>query len=228
MSETALYLKQMELGPMQNFVYLIGDPETRDCVVVDPAWEIDAILDTVATDGMRLRSALVTHTHQDHVGGHLFGHDIPGLEELLGKAPAKVYVHKAEREFLHGFGSDLVKVDGGDTVEVGRVTITFIHTPGHTPGSQCFKVRDRVVSGDTLFIGSCGRTDLPGSDPGAMYESLTQKLAKLDEATLVFPGHNYAEHATHSSIALEKTRNPMLRFPSKSAFLSAMGYPAED
>src|SRR5687768_8905960 len=93
-----VYLKQMELGPMQNFVYLIGDPETRECVVVDPAWEIDAIVDQVEQDGMQLRGALVTHTHQDHVGGHLFGFDIPGIEELLARVPVKVYVHKAERE----------------------------------------------------------------------------------------------------------------------------------
>src|SRR3989337_2739217 len=156
-----LYLKQMELGPMQNFVYLIGDPGTRRCVVVDPAWEIDAILDTVAADGMKLEGALVTHTHQDHVGGHLFGHDIPGVEELLAKAPAKVYVHKSEREFLKGFGSDLVKVDAGDTMAVGRLTLTFVHTPGHTPGSQCFLVDGRLISGDKLFIGSRRRPHLP-------------------------------------------------------------------
>ena len=162
MSE-AVYLKQMELGPMQNFVYLIGDTETRECVVVDPAWEIDAIVDQVERDGMKLQGALVTHTHQDHVGGHLFGFDIPGVEELLARVPVKLYVHKAEREFLRGFGSDLVKVDGGDTVSVGRLTVSFIHTPGHTPGSQCFLVDGRLVSGDTLFIRSCGCTDLPGS-----------------------------------------------------------------
>ena len=151
-----VYLRQMELGPMQNFVYLIGDPETRDCVAVDPAWEIDAILEQVQADGMHLTGVLVTHTHQDHVGGHLFGHDIPGIEDLLAKAPAKVYVHAAEREFLRGFGSDLVKVGGGDTLDVGRMKITFVHTPGHTPGSQCFLVDGRLISGDTLFIRSCG------------------------------------------------------------------------
>ena len=133
---------------MQNFVYLIGDPETRECVVVDPAWEIDAIVDQVERDGMKLRGALVTHTHQDHVGGHLFGFDIPGVEELLARVPVKVYVHKAEREFLRGFGSDLVKVDGGDTVSVGRLTVSFIHTPGHTPGSHA-PIDGPLVSGDT-------------------------------------------------------------------------------
>ena len=87
---------------------------------------------------------------------------IPGVEELLGQVAAKVYVHKAEREFLPGLGSDLVKVDNHDTLEVGRLRLTFLHTPGHTPGSQCFLVDGRLISGDTLFIGSCGRTDLPG------------------------------------------------------------------
>jgi glyoxylase-like metal-dependent hydrolase (beta-lactamase superfamily II) len=217
----AIYVKQMELGPMQNFVYLIGDPETRDCVVVDPAWEIDEILDTIAEDGMRLKGVLVTHTHQDHVGGHLFGFDIPGVEELLAKAAAKVYVHKAEREFLRGFGSDLVKVEGGDTVDVGRATITFIHTPGHTPGSQCFLVDGRLVSGDTLFIRSCGRTDLPGSDPKEMYYSLTQRLGALPDDTVVFPGHNYGGTAT--TIGDEKRHNPVMRFPSMTDFLRVMG-----
>jgi len=220
MSES-VYLKQMELGPMQNFVYLIGDPGTRDCIVVDPAWDIDTILDTVAEDGMRLGGVLVTHTHQDHVGGHLFGFDIPGVEELLTKAPAKVHVHKAEREFLRGFGSDLVKVDGGDTLQVGRLTLTFIHTPGHTPGSQCFLVDGRLVSGDTLFIRSCGRTDLPGSDPKEMYYSLTRRLAALPDDTVVLPGHNYGGSST--TIRDEKRLNPMMRFPSMSDFLRAMG-----
>src|SRR5258705_7454578 len=188
----AAYIKQLELGPMQNFVYLIGDPETRECVVVDPAWEIDAIHAEAAADDMRIRDVLVTHTHQDHVGGHLFGHDIPGVAELLEKNPAKVHVHKAEREFLRGFGSDLVKVEGGDTLAVGNVPLTFIHTPGHTPGSQCFLVDGKLVSGDTLFLDSCGRTDLPGGDPEALYESLTQKLAIVPDNTVLYPGHMYS------------------------------------
>jgi hydroxyacylglutathione hydrolase len=216
-----LYLKQMELGPMQNFVYLIGDRQTRDCVVVDPAWEIDEIVDTAAADGMRVQGVLITHTHQDHVGGHLFGFDIPGVEELLAKTPAKVYVHKAEREFLRGFRSDLVPVEGGETVQVGRMTVTFLHTPGHTPGSQCFLVDGRLVSGDTLFIRSCGRTDLPGSDPEEMYDSLTRRLGALPDDTVVFPGHNYGGIST--TIGEEKRHNPMMRFASMGEFLRRMG-----
>ncbi|MFQ5830081.1 MAG: MBL fold metallo-hydrolase [Candidatus Methylomirabilia bacterium] len=216
-----LYLKQMELGPMQNFVYLVGDPVTKQCVVVDPAWEIDTVLDTIQRDDMTLVGALITHTHQDHVGGHLFGMDIPGVEDLLEKTKAKIYVHKAEREFLKGFGSDLVKVDANDTLQVGRLTITFLHTPGHTSGSQCFLVEDRLISGDTLFIGSCGRTDLPGSDPTEMYYSLTQRLAKLPDQTVLFPGHNYG--GSTSTIGEEKDSNPLMRFSSLGDFLRVMG-----
>ena len=224
-SDGEIYLKQLELGPMQNFVYLVGDPVARQCVVVDPAWEIDTIVNTAAADDMTLIGALVTHTHQDHVGGSLASWGmpgrIPGVEELLGSVRAKVYVHKAEREFLPGLGSDLVKVDNHDTLDVGRLKLTFLHTPGHTPGSQCFLVDGRLVSGDTLFIRSCGRTDLPGSDPAEMYYSLTQRLGALPESTVVLPGHNYGGSST--TIGDEKRHNPNMRFSSMTDFLHAMG-----
>src|SRR5258708_29121617 len=162
---TGLYLKQGEVGPMQNFVYLIGDQSTRECMVVDPAWEIGGIVDLVAANDMRLTGVLVTHTHQDHVGGHLFGHDIPGIAELLGKHPAKVYVQPAERGFLKGFGSDLVKVEAGDTLQVGAIPLTFVHPPGHTPGSQGFLVDGCLISGDTPFIRPSRPTPLPATAP---------------------------------------------------------------
>jgi glyoxylase-like metal-dependent hydrolase (beta-lactamase superfamily II) len=225
MNEGTIFLKQMELGPMQNFVYLVGDPVARQCVVVDPAWEIDTILETAQANDMVIVGALVTHTHQDHVGGSLESWGmpgrIPGVEELLERVPLKVYVHKAEREFLKGFGSDLVKVDNHDTLEIGRLTIRFLHTPGHTPGSQCFLVDDRLISGDTLFIGSCGRTDLPGSDPSEMYYSLTQRLGALPDQTVLFPGHNYG--GPSSTIGTEKRANPFMRMSSLGDFLRTMG-----
>jgi len=206
---------------MQNYVYLVGDPEAHTCVVVDPAWEIETIVRAAETDGMTITGAIVTHTHPDHVGGNLFGQVIPGVAELLERVPAKVYVHKAEREFLKGFGSDLKKVEAGDTLDVGRIRITFIHTPGHTPGSQCFYVDGRLISGDTLFIGSCGRTDLPGGDPEEMYRSLTQRLMALDDQTVLYPGHNYG--GPFSTLGDERHRNPFLRFASLGEFLRAMG-----
>jgi glyoxylase-like metal-dependent hydrolase (beta-lactamase superfamily II) len=224
-ADDTIYLEQMELGPMQNFVYLIGDPVARECVVVDPAWEIDTIVETAQARGMTITGALVTHTHQDHVGGSLASWGmpgrIPGIEELLGRVKLKVYVHKAEREFLRGFGSDLVAVDNHATLAIGRLSLTFMHTPGHTPGSQCFLIDGRLVSGDTLFIGSCGRTDLPGSDPAQMYESLTQRLGALPDSTILFPGHNYGGQS--STIGDEKRGNPFMRFESLGDFLRTMG-----
>jgi hydroxyacylglutathione hydrolase len=224
-ADDTIYLEQMELGPMQNFVYLIGDPVAHECVVVDPAWEIDTIVETAQARGMTITGALVTHTHQDHVGGSLASWGmpgrIPGVEDLLGRVKAKVYVHKAEREFLRGFGSDVVAVDNHATLAIGRLTLTFMHTPGHTPGSQCFLIDGRLVSGDTLFIGSCGRTDLPGSDPAQMYESLTQRLAALPDSTMLFPGHNYG--GPSSTIGDEKRDNPFMRFASLGDFLRTMG-----
>jgi hydroxyacylglutathione hydrolase len=114
-----------------------------------------------------------------------------------------------------------VKVDNHDTLKVGRLTIVFLHTPGHTPGSQCFLVDGRLVSGDTLFIGSCGRTDLPGSDPTEMYYSLTQRLAALPDVTLLLPGHNYG--GPSSTIGQEKRQNPFMKFVSLGEFLGVMG-----
>ena len=219
-----LYFKQIELGPMQNFVYLIGSTETREAAVVDAAWEIDTILGVAAEDEIKITHAFVTHTHPDHVGGRFAGVEIPGVVELLGKCDAKVVVHKTEAEFLKELSpSDLVKAESGDEIDIGGVKIQLLHTPGHTPGSQCFLINNRIVSGDTLFIGSCGRVELPGSDPEQMYRSLTQKLMALPDETILFPGHNYANQPT-STIGTEKQRNPYFQFGSLKQFLAALGY----
>jgi hydroxyacylglutathione hydrolase len=219
-----LYFKQIEMGPMQNFVYLIGSTETRKVAVVDGAWGIDEILRIVAKDEVEITHALVTHTHPDHVGGRFAGMEIEGVTELLGKCKAKIVVHKAEAEFLKGLSaSDIVKTESGDRIDVGGVEIQLLHTPGHTPGSQCFLIDNRIVSGDTLFIGSCGRVDLPGSDPEQMYYSLTQKLMALPDDTVLFPGHNYSDQPT-STIGQQKQNNPYFQFHSLKQFLSAMGY----
>ncbi len=219
-----LYFKQIEMGPMQNYVYLIGSLETRKVAVVDAAWEIDEILRLAARDEMEITHAFVTHTHPDHVGGRFAGTEIEGLQELLSKCKAKVVVHKAEAEFLKGLSpSDMIKAESGDEITVGGIDIQLLHTPGHTPGSQCFLIGNRIVSGDTLFIGSCGRIDLPGSDPEQMYYSLTQKLMALPDETVLFPGHNYASQTT-STMGDEKRHNPYLQFRSLKQFLAAMGY----
>jgi hydroxyacylglutathione hydrolase len=221
---TPLYFKQIEIGPMQNYVYLIGSTETHKAAVVDAAWEVDTILKIAKQDEMEITHAFVTHTHPDHVGGGFAGMEIDGVTELLEKCKAKVVVHKAEAEFINGLSlSDMIKTDSGDKVDVGGLEIEIMHTPGHTPGSQCFLVENRVVSGDTLFIDACGRVDFPGGNPEQMYYSLTQKLMALPDDMILFPGHNYAP-LKHATIGEQKKTNPYLKFSSLKQFLAAMGY----
>lgn len=220
-----LYLKQLECGPMQNYVYLIGDPVTRRAAAVDPAWEVERVVQTAQEDGYTLSKVLITHTHQDHTGGELFGKHIPGVVELLELVDVPVYVHNTETHILKNVPeSSKVATASNQVVDLGGdVQITLIHTPGHTPGSQCFLVQNRLVSGDTLFIGSCGRVDLPNSSPEEMYESLTTKLMRLDDDTVLYPGHNYAGKPT-STIGEERQRNPYVQFVSVHDFLRAMGH----
>jgi len=180
---------------MANFIYLIGDRNTRECVVVDPAWDVDGILEIVQEDDMNLTGALVTHYHPDHVGGHIFGMDILGLSELMAKNPVPIYVNKHEADGLRQVTgvsmSDMKQVDSEDRLKVGDIEISFLHTPGHTPGSQCFRIKEYLVAGDTLFLQGCGRVDLPGGDSEEMYRTLTQRLSKIQNEVVLYPGHNY-------------------------------------
>ena len=213
-ADSPLYLKQIEAGPMENFIYLIGDKNKKECVMVDPAWEVDRVLNIAKEDDMKVTGGLITHTHFDHVNG---------VADLLEKAGAKIYVHKNELSFLKGMKDHLTGVDSGYKLEVGDLDITFIHTPGHTPGSQCFLVNNRLVSGDTLFINACGRCDLPGGNAEQMYQSL-QQLAKLGDDVILLPGHNYADDPT-STIGQEKKLNPYYQSHSLSDFLhTRMGH----
>ena len=207
--ESKFYLRQLEVGPMENFIYLIGDREKKECVMVDPAWDVDSVLKVAEADGMKVTGGLVTHTHFDHCNG---------VERLLERTKSKVYVNRHEAGFLKGMKSDIVPTDAGFTLPVGDFTITFLHTPGHTPGSQCFMLENRVVSGDTLFINACGRCDLPGGDAVRMYESL-QTLGKLGDDTILLPGHNYAEDPV-STIGREKKENPYYQVSSLHDFLT--------
>ncbi|HEY4485555.1 MAG TPA: MBL fold metallo-hydrolase [Nitrospiria bacterium] len=204
-----IILHQMELGPMQNFVYLIGCENSREAAVVDPAWDVPAVLKTAEEHNLKIKTVLLTHTHFDHING---------VDELLKATDARVFVHKKEAPVLQYGRMNLRNIDSGDRVQVGDLSVTFVHTPGHTPGSQCFYVNDLLITGDTLFINGCGRCDLPGGDPEEMYQSLTGKLKKMDDHTKVYPGHHYAEVPV-STLGDEKRRNPYLMSGSVEEFL---------
>jgi glyoxylase-like metal-dependent hydrolase (beta-lactamase superfamily II) len=202
---------------MVNFVYLIGDRATGEALVVDPAYDPAGIVAVAEGDGMTVVGALATHYHPDHVGGDLFGHGVPGVRELLEVVDVPVHVQADEAPWVArvtGLGDDaLVSHASGDVVAVGEVPVELIHTPGHTPGSQCFLVEGRLVAGDTLFLQGCGRTDLPGGDPAEMYRSLTQRLARVPDDTVLFPGHLYAPEA---SAPLGETRESNMVFAPRS------------
>lgn len=227
MGET-LYFRQVLAGQevasadpvahqMANFMYLVGDPASRKAMVVDPAWDVQGLLDLAAEDDYEIVGALVTHYHPDHVGGEMFGLKVQGLARLLGRHPVPIYVNKHEAEGLIRVtgvsNSDLKKVDDGDTTRLGEHEVRFLHTPGHTPGSQCFVIGNRLVAGDTLFVQGCGRVDLPGGDADALYYSLTGKLAKLPQDTVLYPGHHYGPTPT-STIGEQLQHNVCMQMRS--------------
>ena len=213
MTDDRLYFRQLLAGrdiavgdmmarQMVNFVYLIGDRASGEAVVVDPAYDPQGILDVLAEDDMTLTGALATHYHPDHVGGDMMGFSITGVAELLELTSVPVHVQDDEGHLVTRVtgvtDANLVRHASGDVVRVGAVDIELIHTPGHTPGSQCFFVDNRLVAGDTLFLEGCGRTDLPGGDPRAMYESITQRLARIPDDAILFPGHLYSPEPSAS------------------------------
>lgn len=200
------FLKQMELGPMENFVYLLGNPNTKEAIVVDPAWQVDTILREAENSEYNIVGALISHHHYDHTNG---------IKELLEATDTKVYVNKYDAEFVKIKSPNLVKTDHGDEIKLGNLIIKLIHTPGHTPGSQCFQIQNHLISGDTLFIKGCGRCDLPGGDPEQMYYTLTQKLMRMDPNTILLPGHNYAEVPT-STLGEEIAKNPYMKTAASS------------
>lgn len=215
-ADDRLYFRQMLSGrdfavgdpfatQMVNFAYAIGDRSTGECLLVDPAWDVEGLISNVGDDGMTVTGVLASHYHADHVGGSIMGHDIEGVAALLGHLSCPVHVQAEEVEWMErtsGVGTDhLVAHAPGDVITVGEVEIRLVHTPGHTPGSQCFLVDGRLVAGDTLFLDGCGRTDLPGSDPTAMAESL-RTLHRVDDEVVLYPGHRYsvASCATMGSV----------------------------
>lgn len=237
MPEPRLYFRQLLSGrdfarddpiaqQMLNFVYLIGDTQTRETLIVDPAYRVAELIGIAEADDMRVVGALGTHYHPDHIGGDMMGFSLQGVRELLDLLPVKVHVQRDEvpwvKRVTEVSDSDLAVHDSGDIVTVGAVEVTLIHTPGHTPGSQCFFVDGRLIAGDTLFLEGCGRTDLPGGDAAALYRSVHDKLAKIPDDAILFPGHRYAPQA-QASMGETRRTNYVFKPKTEAEWLAMFG-----
>ena len=194
----ALYVRQLKLGPMENFVYLVGAPGVKETAIIDPAWDVSKAVEAVLEDGRVLTHALVSHHHFDHVNG---------LPDVLGRGGIRVYAHGADvPKLAPELQREVTAVAAGDAVEVGPLRVRAFHTPGHTPGSTCWHAGDSLFAGDTVFVNACGRCDLAGGDPEQMFQSL-RRVAELPDEVQLYPGHDYGDVPV-SSIAREKERNP--------------------
>lgn len=205
-----LILKQMEVGPMENFIYFIGDKDTKEVAVIDPAWDVDFIINEAKQNDLKIKAALITHGHFDHCNG---------VEELLKHLDIPIYTNKTEADFFKfNWGENIKKTNSSDKIKIGNIEIEFVHTPGHTPGSQCFLVKNNLVSGDTLFINGCGRCDLPGGNAEQMFDTIYNKLMKMNNDTIIFPGHNYAA-VKQDTLENQKKTNPYMQYDNLMAFI---------
>ena len=205
----SVIFEQIPVGPMQNFAYLIGDEETGQAAVVDPAWDISAIESFVKKHNLRVVLIIDTHSHHDHTSGN---------NELAKTTGAKIVAHETSK-----LKKD-ISVKDGEVLHVGSLEVSFIHTPGHSPDSMSILVGNKLMTGDTLFVGECGRTDLPGGSSEQLYDSLFNKLAKLPDETEVHPGHDYATRS-RSTIAYEKAHNYVLKPRTVREFIQFMKEP---
>ena len=206
---TNLTINAMELGPMENFVYLLIDENSKSAAVIDPAWDVSAIVNRAEELEITITDILLTHSHHDHTNG---------IEDLLSSYDANVHLLKSEANF---WGAELVKPTlhhGGDKITLGDFEIEVLHTPGHTPGSACYRIGNDLITGDTLFVFGCGRCDLHGGDPEQMYSTLKRIRDELPESIVIHPGHHYAVQET-STLGEEIEGNPFMHFTDIDKFV---------
>ncbi|MDH3526877.1 MAG: MBL fold metallo-hydrolase [Gammaproteobacteria bacterium] len=199
----------LELGPMENFIYLIHDHATDRAAVVDPAWEVPEVLALARQQGVTITDILLTHSHHDHING---------IEAVLEKFDAQLHLLKEEARFWGSYLDLPTLHHGGDRIELGETAIQVLHTPGHTPGSACYHIGDNLITGDTLFVFGCGRCDLRGGDPEQMYTTLKGMAQRLPSGTRIHPGHNYAEKSS-STLEEQIAGNPFMHFDTREQFI---------
>ncbi|MGB6500207.1 MAG: MBL fold metallo-hydrolase [Thermoplasmata archaeon] len=198
-----MILRQYRVGPYLNFTYLVAAAPGGDAVVIDPSFGIEPVVAGIDELGAQVRYIMNTHSHQDHVAGNA---------DLRARTGAKIVAHR-----VAPLGQD-VSVEDGDVLKSGPLSIEVIHTPGHTKDSVLYLFEGHLATGDTLFVGECGRTDLPGGDPSEMYDSLLGRVIALDDALVVLPGHDYGATPT-STIGREKQENYTLQPRTRAEFL---------
>ena len=198
----------LELGPMDNFVYLIQDLESNRGAIVDPAWDVQQVIKLAKEKGINVTDVLLTHSHNDHING---------IEELNQSIDTQIHLLKQEAKFWGQYENTPTTHHGGDIIKLGKTEIEVLHTPGHTPGSACYHIQNDLITGDTLFVFGCGRCDLAGGDPNIMYDTLRQLGSDLPSNTIIHPGHNYAEKQT-STMQEQVAGNPFMHFDNKKDF----------
>jgi len=203
-----LFFKQIKHWG-DNFSYIVADDLTKETAVVDPSFNADAIISMVKDRKLNVRYIINTHNHTDHTAGN---------KDIKSTFSAKVVAHK-----LAKIVKDIGVVDA-DALRLGRLIIKVIHTPGHSPDGICLLVDNKLLTGDTLFVGECGRTDLSGGSSEDMYHSLFDKLMKLDDSVEVYPGHDYGSRP-HSTIGVERRTNYTLVRRTLDDFIEFMKEP---
>lgn len=198
---------QIQVGNMANFSYILWDRSSNICAIIDPSWEIEKILNIVNSNSLKLEYIINTHSHFDHVLGN---------EQIVALTNAKIVQHS-----LSPLHKD-IEVEDGSQISVGKIKLDVIYTPGHSEDSICLILKNHCIfSGDTIFIGNCGRTDLPGGNTTKLFYSL-DRLKNLDDNLIIYPGHNYGQ-VPKSLLREEKKTNPFLQFNSLAEFLNFMG-----
>lgn len=210
-----IIIKQIPVEPFQVLTYIVACPQSRDAVIIDPAGDEDKLLALIETEKLRVKYILNTHGHADHVLGNSKMKDFLKIPVCMHEVDDRFFNDPAVQEkSSHELGlppSDPadIKLKDGDILEVGSLKIEVIHTPGHTPGSVCFLVGENLFTGDTLFVGAAGRTDLIGGSLNTLIKSIEEKLIVLPKQTIVWPGHDYGESPS-STIGREIEENPYI------------------